>query len=139
MVNNVKFGVRIDNFPPIGRGSVQICYDQVKITVEYSQTPAIAGRSSVASDTKPMKEPIIFPNPFTTKAIIQFTASESGKAVVELFNINGAKTLTLFSKNVVRGQMYNVDLSGAQLSKGVFIYRVINGDRQYIGRIIKLE
>jgi type IX secretion system substrate protein len=139
MVNNVKFGVRIDNFPPIGHGSVQICYDLVEITIEYSQIQTIAGRSPATSDTKPMKEPIVFPNPFTAKANIQFTAAENGKAVVELFSINGAKTLTLFSKNVVQGQMYNVGVSDAQLSKGMFIYRISNGKQQYTGRIIKLE
>jgi|SRR5688572_992498 len=36
MVNHQYFGVRIDNFPPIGKGSVQICYDQVQVTVQYS-------------------------------------------------------------------------------------------------------
>jgi hypothetical protein len=36
IVNHQYFGVRIDNYPPIGKGSVQICYDLVDITVEYS-------------------------------------------------------------------------------------------------------
>jgi len=36
IVNDQYFGVRIDNYPPIVKGSVQICYDLVDITVEYS-------------------------------------------------------------------------------------------------------
>jgi hypothetical protein len=36
MVNHQYFGVRIDNYAPIGKGSVQICYDLVEVTVNYS-------------------------------------------------------------------------------------------------------
>jgi hypothetical protein len=36
MVNQTTFGVRIDNYPPIGKGSVQVCYDLVEVTIEYS-------------------------------------------------------------------------------------------------------
>lgn len=37
MVNHQYFGVRIDNFPPIGKGTVRIFYDLVEVTVAYSQ------------------------------------------------------------------------------------------------------
>ena len=37
MVNHQYFGVRIDNFSPIGKGTVKIYYDLVEVTVEYSQ------------------------------------------------------------------------------------------------------
>jgi len=36
LVNHDFFGVRIDNYVPIGRGSVSIYYDLVEVTVEYS-------------------------------------------------------------------------------------------------------
>ena len=35
IVNHQYFGVRIDNYPPVGKGSVQICYDLIEVTVEY--------------------------------------------------------------------------------------------------------
>ena len=37
MVNHQYFGVRIDNYVPIGKGSVELFYDLVEVTVEYSQ------------------------------------------------------------------------------------------------------
>jgi hypothetical protein len=37
IVNHTYFGVRIDNYIPIGRGSVTVYYDLVEVTVEYSQ------------------------------------------------------------------------------------------------------
>jgi len=36
IVNHQYFGVRIDSYPPSGRGSVVVNYDLVDITVEYS-------------------------------------------------------------------------------------------------------
>ena len=36
IVNHQYFGVRIDSYPPTGKGSVVINYDLVEVTVEYS-------------------------------------------------------------------------------------------------------
>ena len=129
----------IDTYQPIGKGTVGVCYDQVEVTVEYSQPLTLAGRSTVATETKLLKEPIIYPNPFKTRSNIQFIASETGKAVVELYNISGAKVRTLFSKNVFKGQVYSVVAGDAHLPKGIYFYMVTNGQQKYSGRIIKLE
>src|SRR6188768_2636928 len=139
MVNAITFGVRISNYKPIGKGSVQVCYDLVTVTVEYSQPATKAGRSSAAAEVKALKEPIIYPNPFTTKTNIQFTASESGNAVVELYNIAGTKIRTLFSRNVVQGEVYNTSFEDALLPGGVYVYTISNGKQKHTGRIIKLE
>jgi hypothetical protein len=37
IVNHQYFGVRIDNYVPIGKGSVELYYDLVEVTVQYSQ------------------------------------------------------------------------------------------------------
>jgi len=139
IVNAVTFGVRIDNYHPIGKGTVQICYDLVQVTIEYSQTATIAGRSSAAEEVKPLREPIIYPNPFTTKANIQFTASENGKAVVELYNIAGIKIRTLFSANVAQGEVYNASFGDALLPGGVYVYTISNGKQKHTGKLIKVE
>jgi len=139
MVNAITFGVRISSYQPIGKGTVQICYDLVEVTVEYSQPATKAGRSSVAVEVKPLKEPIIYPNPFTTKANIQFTASESGSAVIELYNIAGTKIRTLFSANVVQGEVYNTSFGDALLAGGVYVYTISNGKQKHTGKLIKVE
>ncbi len=36
IVNHTFFGVRIDTYPPIGRGGVVVYYDLVEVTIEYS-------------------------------------------------------------------------------------------------------
>jgi len=139
MVNAVTFGVRIDNYPPIGKGSAQACYDFVEVTVEYSQPEPGARKSPAIKETKPVKEPVVYPNPFTTKANIQFTASESGRAAVELYNIAGTKIRILFSANVVQGEVYNASFGDALLPGGVYVYTISNGKQKHTGRMIKLE
>jgi hypothetical protein len=139
MVNLPYFGVAINSYPPTGRGSVVIYYDLVEITVQYSQPPTIAGRSADATEAKPAKQPIVYPNPFTTKTNIHFTAAESATAVVELYNVNGARVRTLFSGNVVQGQSYNVAAGDALLPKGIYVYNIRIGKQKQTGRIIKLE
>jgi hypothetical protein len=138
MVNHPYFGVRIDVWPPEG-GSVTVYYDYVQIKIEYSQPATIAGRSSSTSEGKPLKEPIIYPNPFTTKTNIQFTASESGNAVVELYNINGVKVRTLFSGSVFQGRVYNVPAGDVLLPKGIYVYNIKNGKQNQRGQLIKLQ
>ena len=139
MVNHLFFGVRIDTYPLEGRGSVTVYYDLVEVTVEYSEPPTIAGRSSIAAEVKPLKKPIVYPNPFTTKTNIQFTVTESGNAVVELYNITGVKVRTLFSGNVVQGQVYNIAAGDAQLPNGIYVYIIRSGKQRQTGKIIKLE
>ena len=50
IVNHQYFGVRIDSYPPSGKGSVAINYDLVQITVEYSLPGATARRSPVTTE-----------------------------------------------------------------------------------------
>jgi hypothetical protein len=40
IVNHQFFGIRIDNYVPIGKGTVELFYDLVEVTVEYSQPAA---------------------------------------------------------------------------------------------------
>lgn len=49
IVNHQYFGVRIDSYPPSGKGSVVVNYDLVEITVEYSLPETTARKSPVAN------------------------------------------------------------------------------------------
>jgi hypothetical protein len=137
MINNPDFGVQIDTYEP--KGSVQVYYDLVTITVEYSLPEPITRKAPVATEIKPLKAPIVYPNPFTTKSNIQFTAAETGSTVVELYNIIGVKIQTLFSGNVIQGQTYNVAVADARLSKGIYVYMIRNVKQKLTGKIIKIE
>ena len=138
IINNPIFGLQFEVHPPI-KGPVVLYYDLVEITVEYSQPVTITGGSSTAAEVEPMKKPIVYPNPFTTKTNIQFTASENGRAIVELYNIAGIKIRTLFSANVVQGEVYKTSFGDALLPNGVYVYTISNGKQKHTGTMIKLE
>ena len=139
MINLPYFGLRIDVYPPVGKGSVVVYYDLVEIKVDYFEPTTIARRSENAGEVKPLTAPIIYPNPFRTKTNIQFTAAESGNAAVDLYNITGTKIRTLFSGNVVEGQVYNIIAGDARLPSGVYVYMINNGHQRHTGRLIKIE
>ena len=139
MINSAFFGVRID-VGYVAGSAVTVNYDYVEITVQYSETlPAIAPKSTLTLEQNILKAPIVYPNPFTTKTNIQFTAAENGKAVVELFNLSGVKVRTLFTGNVVRGQLYKTSTADARLPRGTYIYVISYGKQKQTGRIMKLE
>lgn len=139
IVNQTTFGVRISNYKPIGKGSVQVCYDLVEVTIEYSLPEVVNRKAPDIVETKQLKEPIVYPNPFTTKSNIQFTATENGSAVVELYNIAGTKIRTLFSANVIQGEVYTTSFGDALLPSGVYVYTISNGKQKHTGRVIKLK
>ena len=139
IVNAVFFGVAIASYPPIGKGSVQACYDLVDITINYTVPPSTPSKSSVATEIISLKQPSVYPNPFTSKTNLQFTAIENGNVIVELYNITGAKVRTLFSGKVRKGQTYNVTAGDAQLPKGTYMYKINNGKQIQMGRMLKYE
>jgi Secretion system C-terminal sorting domain len=139
IVNAETFGVRIDNYPSIGKGSVVIHYDLVEITVQYSVSTASPSYLENTTQANVLKAPVVYPNPFTTKTNIQFTAAENGYAVVEIYTILGTKIRTVFSGKVVQGQVYNVNAADGQLSKGLYLYRITNGKQKYTGKILKIQ
>jgi len=142
MINHPRFGARIDTYKP--SGSVIVYYDLVTITVAYTSSSLISpsvkyNQELNVAEAKALKQPTVYPNPFTAKSTIQFTAAETGNAVVQLYNISGEKIQTLFSGNVVKGQQYNVIAGPAQLAKGNYLFMISNGKQEYTGRIIKVE
>ncbi|MFD3003043.1 T9SS type A sorting domain-containing protein [Pontibacter toksunensis] len=83
------------------------------------------------------KEVSAYPNPFSAQTTIRFTATENGKATVELYNIIGAKIGTLFNSDVKAGEEYKVRISDMKLAKGTYLYFIQNNQSRMSGRLIK--
>lgn len=78
-----------------------------------------------------------YPNPFRQTTSIMFTASESGKAIVELYNAGGAKIETLFQQNVTAEHVYTINVRGALLPKGTYFYTITLNTTRLHGQLIK--
>jgi type IX secretion system substrate protein len=136
LINSPGFMVSIYLNSPV-RGTSVVYYDQVTITVEYSLPNTLQSQSVL--ETNLWKKPVVYPNPFTTTATMQFTAVETGNAQVDLYNVLGVKVRNIFSGKVEKGQVYNATAEGSLLSKGIYIYRIQNGNYNYAGKLIKVD
>jgi hypothetical protein len=64
-----------------------------------------------------------YPNPFNQMAIINFQLSIPSLVTITLYNIGGAEVRTLFSGQANSG-MHELKVDGANLSSGIYFYRL---------------
>ena len=71
-----------------------------------------------------------YPNPFSNTATLEFQNQEAGSHVVmEVVKLNGISMFTLFDGDVEKGKLYKVELDGTNLSEGVYVCRIVNGNQ----------
>ncbi|HOY04022.1 MAG TPA: T9SS type A sorting domain-containing protein, partial [Saprospiraceae bacterium] len=71
-----------------------------------------------------------YPNPFSNTATLEFQNQEAGSHVVmEVVKLNGISMVTLFDGDVEKGKLYKVELDGTNLSEGVYVCRIVNGNQ----------
>ena len=68
-----------------------------------------------------------YPNPFNPVTRIEYTISESGKVVLEIFDIVGNKIETLIDENQNQGK-HSIDFKAANLSSGIYYYKLITAN-----------
>lgn len=64
-----------------------------------------------------------YPNPFNPSTKISFSISREGPVSLKVYNVLGKEVATLVNENIVPGY-YSVNFSGANLSSGVYLYRL---------------
>ncbi len=135
-----KFRIKIWN-----RETDEMVYDNNIDQTEENADPAtvIGGGSIVIHKPKgnksgeipsaeiPEKEFIsvnVWPNPFAEKLKFQFTSAEATDALLELYDINGAKIETLFDKYIQLNETIYLEYTPKNIASGVVIYRLkLNG------------
>ncbi|MCZ6776020.1 MAG: T9SS type A sorting domain-containing protein [Ignavibacteria bacterium] len=77
-----------------------------------------------------------YPNPFNPSTIIRFSVETQGLATLTLYNLLGQEITTLFSGTAGPQQLYSVRLDGSTLPTGTYFYRLENGDRTSLKKMI---
>jgi uncharacterized protein YjdB len=78
-----------------------------------------------------------YPNPFSTKTNITFTAPANGQITVEVVNaMTGVKVGTMFNEYTNAGTSYSCVLSGDNLSAGIYLYNISSNNAIYTGRVV---
>jgi hypothetical protein len=110
-------GVINDSFDECAFGYFQLYLQSVA-----AETEGLPKEEATALDLN------IYPNPFAYSANIEFTAIESGHALVEVYSITGAKVATLFDGMVNEGNQYKFTFAGDPGMKQVTYICVIRSE-----------
>lgn len=79
-----------------------------------------------------------YPNPFNTETTIRYSLPEAGQVKLEIFNILGKHVATLFNEYRSPG-VYYVSFNGANLSSGVYMYKIQTKQFQAVKMMNRME
>jgi len=76
-----------------------------------------------------------YPNPVTDILNIEFVASKSTSSTIEIFDMQG-RTVQTINNGIVEAGIQTIAIDVANLSKGVYFYKVINGSEISMNKFI---
>jgi len=119
-------------------------YYRVKLTDEKGKARySAAMRVEVASEEEEVPREFVlyqnFPNPFNPETEIRFTVPMTERATLRLHNVLGQKVQTLFDDVAEAGKIKKVKFNGGDLATGVYFYRLENGGRNDVKKLLLLK
>ncbi|MBK8552583.1 MAG: T9SS type A sorting domain-containing protein [Ignavibacteria bacterium] len=79
-----------------------------------------------------------YPNPFNPSTTIKYDVPEEAFVTIKIFDVAGKEIFTLVNENKSYGR-YEIEFSGADLSTGVYYYRLTAGNFTEIRKMILLK
>lgn len=77
-----------------------------------------------------------FPNPSSGVTTVQFATVVNGKTTLEVLDMNGRVVKTLFSKEVVAGELNKVDFDASGLPNGIYITKMVTNNETVIEKLM---
>ena len=77
-----------------------------------------------------------FPNPTNGPSQVVFVAAETGRTIVEVFDMNGRSVSTLYNEVAQAGIEYRLDFNGSNLPNGVYIYKMTTNNESIINKFM---
>ena len=75
-----------------------------------------------------------FPNPSRAATQIPLEISKTTFIKIEVYNLIGAKVITLINKELPAGR-HEIKFDTSQLKSGVYLYRLTSGDQRFTRRM----
>lgn len=76
-----------------------------------------------------------YPNPFSTETTIWFDLPENGHVRLAVYDLNGRCLKSLIDEEMPAGR-YETGFSGGQLVPGIYIYRLLTGNKSVCGKLM---
>jgi hypothetical protein len=78
----------------------------------------------------------VYPNPFNNTLHFEFISPVNVNARIEIFDMNGRLVTTLLDKPVKAGVDNTVDYNPGDMISGLYVYRVILGDKVFTDKVM---
>ncbi len=132
--NSPKSYEFIDEEPPAGNVEYRLKQIDTDGSYEYYSTTASVNNSitDVAEEQVPTEFSLSqnYPNPFNPSTTIRFGLPESGRVMLELYNMLGQSVEVLLDDYLPAGYQ-EVIVNGSEFSSGVYTYRIsVKGERK---------
>jgi len=112
-----------------------ICATQPSVSSDWSavQTFTTAALKSGGTSNETVFE--VYPNPFTSAAVISFSIHQNSKVHIELYDIAGRKLQHVLDENLGAGN-HEVNLNRDQLNSGIYFVRLLINDEVTMKKIV---
>jgi hypothetical protein len=108
---------------------------QILVTAISTAKNALAGSSGNESEFLVN----IYPNPFSDKAFIEFTATENAKVTIEMYSVNGNSLGILFNKEVATSQQYKVEVDASGKPSGTYYLIIRTNNKVYRQKLVLVK
>ncbi len=81
---------------------------------------------------------LVTPNPFATRATVEFMTNSTGNTRIDVYSIEGRQVANLYNANTQAGEIYQVTLDGANLPSGMYFVEMtnVNGKKMLVKAMI---
>jgi hypothetical protein len=128
IVNNVELSNTPDAFDVDGVVALHNCEDD--------NTPAPDNDGIIASYNGPQAILESYPNPSSGQVFIEFAAAESGRATLEVWDMNGRLVETLFNQEAQGGMEYRFEFNGTSLPNGIYVTKLTTENETVIDKLM---
>jgi WD40 repeat protein/predicted lipoprotein with Yx(FWY)xxD motif len=95
-----------------------------------------APESPVAAQVDNQSSLTSWPNPTNGPSQVVFVPAQTGRTLVEVYDMNGRNVASLFNQEAQAGQEYRVDFNSSSLPNGIYIYRMTTSNEIIIQKFL---
>jgi hypothetical protein len=78
-----------------------------------------------------------YPNPFSSKATIEFGRNDKpDHVIVNVYTMEGRRVATIFDDEIEQGKIYQAEFDAADLKNGIYLYIISGSDFKENGKLI---